>query len=342
MKAIIVLALLFNIMFGMDIINIKDMFGRDIRIKENKRIVCLGPGALRLAGYLKLQERIAGIEKLELKYDLRSPYRAAFDKKEINSLSIVSQGGPGKMPNLETLVTLGPDIIFTSFLSKEQVQLIQDKTKIPVVALSYGATYGGAKKQSKLEAVKNSLKLMGKITGKNKRAQELVEFMELQEKQLAKIRFTGKKVYIGGIGYKGAQGITSTESAYPPFELLNIKNELLKDKKGHFFINKEALLSYNPDIIFLDYLGKKIVKEELVNDKKLYGTIEAFKQKQVFWLYPYNFYNTNMENIFINSWKIASYLGLDIDLKAKEEEIYKKFLGEKGFEAMQKIKPYKI
>ncbi len=45
------------------------------------------------------------------------------------------------MPNLETLVSIKPDIIFTSILSLEQVNLIQNKTKIPVVALSYGASY---------------------------------------------------------------------------------------------------------------------------------------------------------------------------------------------------------
>ena len=123
-------------------ITIQDMFDRKVEIKDTKKIVCLGPGALRLVSYLNLQDHIVGIEKLEKKYDLKAPYRTILDKKTLQSLPVVGQGGPGKMPNLETLISLNPDIIFTSFLSKEQVELIQKKTNIPVVVLSYGATYG--------------------------------------------------------------------------------------------------------------------------------------------------------------------------------------------------------
>jgi iron complex transport system substrate-binding protein len=335
----IILAILFvNSIFAMDI---QDMFNRDVTIKNSKKIVCLGPGSLRLITYLNLQENLVGIEKVEKKYDLKAPYRAALNKKQIKSLPIVGQGGPGKMPNLETLITLKPDVIFTSFLSKEQVELIQSKTKVPVIALSYGATYGGVKKDSKLQAIKKSLKLIAKITNKIQRADELIAFMELQEKELHTLKLQNKKVYIGGIGYKGAQGITSTESHYPSFELLHLKNDILKDQKGHFFINKEALLTYNPDLIFLDFLGKKIINEELSSNNIL-KTIQAFQQNKVYWLYPYNFYNTNIENLFVNSWLIASYFDKNIDFKAKEKEIYTIFLGERGIQTFIKEKPYKL
>ncbi len=323
-------------------ITIHDMFDRKVEIKDTKKIVCLGPGALRLVSYLNLQDHIVGIEKLEKKYDLKAPYRTIFDKKTLQSLPVVGQGGPGKMPNLETLISLNPDIIFTSFLSKEQVELIQKKTNIPVVVLSYGATYGGVKQDNKLQSIKNSLKLIAKITQKQTRANELIEFINQQEKELSSLTLTNKKVYIGGIGYKGIQGITSTESSYPSFELLHLKNDILEDQKGHFFINKEALLSYNPQIIFLDYLSKKIINEELEKDKKIFNSITAFQQKQVYWLYPYNFYNTNIENVFINSWLIASYLQKDIDFQAKQKEIYKMFLGKRGFEIFEKNNPYKL
>lgn len=324
-------------------ITIQDMFDRKVEIKDTKKIVCLGPGALRLVSYLNLQDHIVGIEKLEQKYDLKAPYRTILDKKTIQSLPVVGQGGPGKMPNLETLISLKPDIIFTSFLSKEQVELIQKKTNISVVVLSYGATYGGEKQDSKLQSIKNSLNLIAKITQTQTRANELIEFINQQEKELSSLTLTNKKVYIGGIGYKGIQGITSTESNYPSFELLHLKNDiLLKEQKGHFFINKEALLSYNPQIIFLDYLSKKIINEELEKDKRVFNSITAFQQKQVYWLYPYNFYNTNIENLFINSWLIASYFQKDIDFRAKQKEIYKMFLGERGFEIFEKYNPYNL
>jgi len=323
-------------------ITIQDMFDRKVEIKDTKKIVCLGPGALRLVSYLNLHENIVGIEKLEKKYDLKAPYRAIFNKATIKSLPVVGQGGPGKMPNLETLISLNPDVIFSSFLSKDQVELIQKKTKIPVIALSYGATYGGVKKDSKIQAIKKSLKLIAKITQKESRATNLIEFINRQEKELSSLTLTNKKVYIGGVGYKGAQGIISTESNYPSFELLNLKNDILKNKKGHFFINKEALITYNPQIIFLDYLSKKIINEDVKKNKNIFDSITAFKEKQVYWLYPYNFYNTNLENVLINSWLIASYFQKDINFQTKQKEIYEMFLGEKGFEVFKKDIPYKI
>ncbi len=339
MRILLAMVLSTVFLFGIDV---KDMFGRDVHIKENKKIVCLGPGALRLASYLGLQDRLVGIEKTELKFDLKAAYRATFDKKTIKALPIVGQGGPGKLPNLETLVSLQPDIIFTSFLSKEQIDLISTKTKSVVVALSYGATYGGEGDKSKLVAVKKSLKLMAKIMDKQKRAEELISFMKVQEEKLSLLKLASKKIYIGGIGYKGAQGITSTESAYPSFKLLSLDNEILQGKRGHLFINKEALLAYDPQIIFLDLLGKKIVKEEIAQNKRVFQSIDAFKNQKVFWLYPYNFYNTNIENVYINSWMISSYFGQDVKLEDIKKEVYTKFLGKKAYKTLQKSKFYKL
>lgn len=308
----------------------QDMYNRTVTINQNEKIVCLGPGSLRLLTYMQSQDALAGIEKLELLFDYKAPYRAALDQKFLKTLPIVGQGGPGKMPNLETLISLKPDIIFTSFLSKEQVELIQQKTKIPVVALSYGATYGGSKDQSKLSSIKNSLKLIGNILDKNNRAHELISFMDQEEQSLAQLLLDKNSLYIGGIGYKGAQGINSTESHYPPFELLHIKNEILKDHIGHGFINSETLLSYNPKIIFLDQLGKSIILEELKNQDAIYKNIDAFKNEKIYWLKPYNFYNTNIENVYFNSWLIASYLGVNVNINEQMQRIYSLFLGQEA------------
>lgn len=339
MKSIILLTFMISTLFG---ITVQDMFKRDVTINAYEKIVCLGPGALRLVSYLQLQDKLVGIEKIEQKYDLKSPYRAILNKKRIKNLPIIGQGGPAKMPNLETLITLKPDVIFTSFMSKEQVELIQKKTKIPVVVLSYGASYGGGKNIGKLQAIKNSLHLIAKITHKEKRFKELREFIEEQEKELKSLNLNSTKLYVGGVAYKGAQGITSTESGYPPFELLGLKNDVLQNQKGHYFINLEALLEFNPKVVFLDLLGKKLISEELTKKKNIFNSIYAFKKDQVFWLYPSNFYNANVENIFVNSWLIASYLNKDIDFKAKQKEIYKVFLGKQGFDTFVKNNPYKL
>ena len=307
----------------------KDRYDRDVNILNNKKIVCLGPGALRLLVYLNLQDNLVGIEKSELRLSKHAPYTMALDKKFIKDLPIVSQGGPGKMPNLESLIELKPDIIFTSLLSKEQVDLIQEKTKTPVIALSYGSTYGGNRKgEKKLDAIKSSLKLIAQVMNKEERYKKLLKFMQNQEKELEKYSINDTSIYIGGVAYKGLQGITSTESAYTPFELLKIKNNILKEHIGHAFINNETLLEFNPEIIFLDFVSKKIIQEEIKRDRVIFDNIKAFQNKRVYWLYPNNFYNTNIENIYLNSWQILSYFHKNIDVKRKRIEIYRAFLGQ--------------
>lgn len=331
---LILLIILFT--FSLNAATFTDMYKRDVQINNNKKILCIGPGTLRLITYMQLQNRVSGIEKNELRFSSNSPYSLALDKNFIKSLPIIGQGGPGKMPNLETLITLKPDIIFSSLLSKEQVELIQDKTKIPVIALSYGSTYGAnVKNQSKLEAVQSSLKLIGEIMDKEKRAKQLISFMKEQESELSKISINNKRVYVGAVAYKGLHGITSTESDYPAFLLLNIKNRVLKDHIGHAFINKETLLEFNPQLIFLDSISKKIVQEEIKDNSAVFNHIEAFKNKNIYWLYPSNFYNTNIENIYINSWQISSYLGNSVNMDLIKKRVYKEFLGKEIYNNVQ-------
>ncbi|WP_052502655.1 hypothetical protein [Halarcobacter anaerophilus] len=52
--------------FSLNATTFTDMYKRDIQIKDNKKIVCLGPGTLRLVTYMQLQNRLSGIEKVNL------------------------------------------------------------------------------------------------------------------------------------------------------------------------------------------------------------------------------------------------------------------------------------
>jgi len=300
----------------------KDLYNRDINIKENKKIVCIGPGALRLIKYLDLEKNLVGIEKRELSFNKNSTYAQYLNKDFIKSLPIIGQGGPSKMPNLETLINLKPDVIFATFLSKEQIDLIESKTKIPVVALSYGQTL---KNEKKLDFIKKSLELISKIMNKEERYQTLLSFMQKEENEISQFKIDDKIIYVGGVAFKGIHGITSTESNYPAFELLNIKNQLLKGYKGHAFINIETLLTFNPEVVFFDKLSKKIIEEEIQKDKTIFYHINAFKNNKVYWLNPSNFYNINVENIYINSYLIASKFGHKINMKDIKKRVLEAF-----------------
>ena len=316
-----------------------DMLGRFVDVTSTSKLVFLGPGALRLGMYLGLEDRLIGIEKIEKDASPLSPYRTFLGKERASKLPLIGTGGPGKMPDLEALVVLKPDLIITSFVDKNMIDLIIAKTGIPVFALSYGATYGGNAKQ--LQSMKNSLLLLGKVTQTSSKAEKLVAFLNEQEKALASLKIAPKKIYIGGIGYKGVQGITSTEATYPPFEMLGLKNCVFegKDTIGHQFIDLEALLKANPEIIFLDMFGKAKVKEEYEAKKVLFNTLSAYQTGNVKEVLGYNFYSTNIENLFVIAWQIASIMGADVNVTKEANAIYNAFYGEKGEALLHKL-PY--
>jgi iron complex transport system substrate-binding protein len=302
--------------------------------KDIQKIVAIGPGALRLLVYMNLEDKLVGIEQIEQKSIDFSEYRTALGEQKINSLPLIGAGGPGKLPNLEMLLSLNPDIIVASFIGANQLKTISQKTNIPIISLSYGQEYGGEEK--KLEAIKKSLTLLGKVFDKEKRAQELIAFMTSQEKELKQYSIKEANLYIGGMGFKGSHGITSTEKNYPSFELLEIQNPLTKDApSNHMFIQEESLILQNPQMIFLDMYGKKTIKEEINSKPSLFASLDAYRNQKIYWLLAYNFYNTNVANVYINSWIILQKLGYDIDIESKMNEIYSVFYKENVAKLMQ-------
>lgn len=319
-----------------------DMLGRHVEVKSASKLVFLGPGALRLGVYLGLEERLVGIEKTENDASPLSPYRTFLGKEKIAKLPLVGPGGPGKMPDLEALIVLKPDLIITSFVDQNQIDLIASKTTIPILAVSYGASYGGSS-QKNLEEIKASLLLLGEVTQTKARAQKLTAFMQNEEKGLSALKLSPKTLYVGGIGYKGAQGMTSTEANYPPFELLGLKNSVFAntDAKGHQFIELEALLKADPEIIFVDLFGKAKVEEEYAEKKPLFESLQAYQKGNIKEVIGYNYYSTNIENLFVIAWQVAHALGAPVDINSKAKEIFTAFYGEKADALLTKL-PYHL
>lgn len=317
-----------------------DMLGKTVEIGSTQRLVFIGPGALRLGVYLGLHARLVGIEKAENDPSPLSPYRTFLGKEFIARLPVIGSGGPGKMPDLELLMRVKPDLIIASFVDAQQYDLIRSKTGVPILNVSYGASYGGTSKKN-LDDIKRSLLLLGEVCGKQERAGTLVKTIEAYEKRLENIVKSDKKLYVGGIGYKGTQGIVSTEAHYPPFELLGLKNSVFEGKnaQGHHFIEWEALVHANPDIIFIDLFSKNKVAQEMAQKKEIFGSLKAYQEKHIYDVLGFNNYSTNVENLLIISFQIASILGANVDVDAEAVAIFKAFYGQEGDALLAKL-PY--
>ena len=324
-------------------IKIVDAIGREVEVpKEVNKIICSGPGCLRLIIYLNATDKVVGIEGFEKKKGTGRPYIIAHP--ELLDLPVIGNGGPaeiGKGPNLEQVLKVQPDVIFITYVTKEKADEIQQKTGIPVVVLSYGklATFDN-------EDIFNSLRIAGKILGKEDRAEDVIKFIKDCENDLKNrtkdIPDEGKPtVYVGGIGFKGTHGIDSTQCKYPPFEAVNAKNvadEL--GKEGHVFVNKEQILKWNPDVIFIDEAGLKLVIEDYNKNREFYNSLKAFKNGNVYGLLPYNFYTTNIGTALADAYYIGKVLYperfTDINPEEKADEIYTFLVGKPVYEEMKK------
>jgi len=314
-------------------ITIKDMAGRSVVIPDKvDRIVALS-STLRFVVYLKGIDKVVGIEAAEKKEVLNAgrPYLAALRGKA-DKIPVIGEGGAGRLPDFEKLISVAPQVIFTASTDPAHADIIQQKTNIPVVAVSYG---GVGLLES--DEVISSLNLMGRILKTENRANQIKDFINKTLKDLQ--RRTDKipqnkkpSVYVGGVSYRGAHGITSTQAFYPPLQwvnALNVANTL--NKQGSIFIDREKLLVWDPDIIFIDINGFSLVGDDYKKEPMFYKKLKAVKNNRVYSTLPYNNYFTNLEIALSNAYFMGKVLYpdkfSDIDPAKKANEIISFFTG---------------
>ncbi len=320
-------------------IQVTDLSGRTVEFSAPaKKVVAIGPGALRLVCYVTA-DKVIGIEELEKNSPTGRPYYMA-NSSALAELPSIGQGGPETQPDAEQLVKIKPDVIFSCLTDKAQSDELQAKTGIPVVVLDYGTLSTFSKE------VYDSLKVIGKVTGEEKRAQEVVDYLEECKKDLndrtKDIAENDKpSVYIGGLSMKGAHGIESTSGKYPPFEAISAKNVVDETgQSGSVTIDREKLISWDPDILIIDSGGYQLVMDDYKKNPTYYKSLSAVKKGQVYSLISYNWYWTNIETAVADSYYAGKVIYpdkfKDIDPVKKADEIYKFMVGKELYDEMAK------
>ncbi|WP_459201042.1 iron ABC transporter substrate-binding protein [Methanococcus sp. CF] len=330
-------------------VEIVDMAGRTVEVPETiEKIVCSGPGALRLVTYLQAVDMVAGVESCEQaditntgqQYAMAKPYTIANVDYFKTLPAIGTQFVDGL--NCENIVNVNPDVIILSMSTAAVADDIQTKTGIPVVVLNYDEF------ESFTDAdLVDPLMFLGKVLNKEKRAQEVVDFFADAENDITnRIKDVSDSekptVYMGGLNAaKGSHGIESTSSAFAPFNVLKAKNvaSALEEKK-QLFINKEQLLEWNPDIIFIDIAGYPLIKEDYEKNPEYYNSFNAFENGDIYLTYRYKSYMVDYGTVLANTYYIGTVLYpeqfSDIDPEAKADEIYEFLVGKAVYEDMSK------
>ena len=326
---------------GAQTITVKDMAGRMVTVPfDPERIVCIGPGTLRLIVYLEAETKVVGVEDMEKLNPEGRPYWLAHP--ELAKLPRCGPGGPGginKKPDLEAVLSVRPQVLFITYMDAALADEVQQTLNIPVVVLSYGelATFD--------ESVYTALKIAGKVLNREKRADAVVAYIESLKKDLRErtMEISEKpSVYVGGIGYRGAYGIESTEKSFIPFSWIDADNvaERVKSSVGsHVFMDKEILLKLNPDIIFIDSAGLPLLKEDYKKKPKFYHALTAFSKRRVYTLLPFNWYVTNIGTALADAYAIGKIIYqdrfMDIDPEKKADEIYTFLVGRPVYQGLK-------
>lgn len=309
---------------------VRDMLDRTVIIPKNaERVIGLRAGALRMLTYLDAVNLVAGIEEPERRSD--RPYLTAFP--ELRELPTV---GPQMGGDHELLVAAGPDLIFLTFTSRGQADELQSRTGIPVIAIEYGDF------SENRETFFSSLRLMAEIIGKTGRADALIAGIRASIAEL-EVRTSGipdeerPRVYVGGVSYRGARGITSTEPYYPPFRFVQAYNvasgihqRLINPIQGTY-IDMEQLIMWDPDVLFVDLFSLNTAGPDIRTGTPLARSLTAVRSGEIHGVLPYNNYAANYEAILANAWYTGTvlypYRFGDIALSEKADQIFHMFFG---------------
>ena len=321
---------------------VTDMLGRQVTLPASaKKVIAIGPGALRLYVYAGNLDYVVGVEQMETGDKvLGKPYMLA--NPELSELPIIGQGGPNNAPDPEKILNVKPDVIFSTYATDASAaDELQKKTGIPVVVINYGgfgvtSIFG--------ENIKDSLTLIGRVTGDVTKAEDAYSFIHSAQQDLENrtkdIADDDKpSVYVGGLGSRGAHGIESTQGQYALLDVIHAQNVVdVTGESGSVMVDKEALLEWNPDYIFIDQGGFASVLEDYQKNPTFYESLSAVENGNVYSQLPYNYYSTNIDTAIADAYFLGKIIYPDafedIDPAQKADEIYEGLLGEAVYEKM--------
>ena len=306
---------------------ITDGAGRQVQLPEKvQSIVCVGVGALRYSCYMGAADLVVGVEDYETKTDFMRLYNYVnFD--QFKDLPVIGTNG---QPYAEEIISLAPDVIVMSKYASVDADDLQAKTGTPVVVIPGSDT-------TLDDDAYETIRILGQLYGKEDRAKELTDYLKGIQKDLDErtkdIPADEKPtVYVGGVSFKGHHGFEGTEAGYGPFALIGAKN--LADttgQSGAFNIDLEQVLSWDPDIIFVDFNGMDFINEDYARNPEYYNALAAVQAEKVYSQISFRSFASNLETALADAYYAACVMYpeafQDVDPIAKAGEIFEMLLG---------------
>jgi iron complex transport system substrate-binding protein len=254
--------------------------------------------------------------------------------------------GPQFGGDPELIAAAKPDVVFVTDYSQTSADSLQSQLGIPVISL----TYGDIATSDQRQILYQSFDIIGKVLHKEARATSLENYIDGIVKDLntrtASIADSAKPtVYIAGLSNRGAHGFTSTSAYYAPFTLTNSKNvvtiEIAKNSTSVVTLDLEVLPSLNPQIIFTDYAGMTLIKQDVQAHPEIFNQLTAVTSGKTYGVLNYNSYTTNFEIALSDAYYVGSVLYpsqfSDVNAVQKADEIYTFMVGAPVYSQMSSL-----
>ncbi len=257
-------------------LTVEDMAGRKVILNAKpQRVVALAPS------HLGLIEAVGGT----------IVGRATSKVGTIpESMKAVPEVGMVYSINMESLVGLKPDLVLASRNQHEKFIPLMESNKIPAIEIEIKT----------FDDVKKTLGLLGDVYGTQDKATAQIAALDKAIAEVtAKVPKEKKNIVImhataSSVTVEGSKSIAGCVSDILGFR--NVAAEALKGKSEKTPYSMEALISQNPDVIFVTSMGKEDEVENRLRkdfkDNAAWNSLNAVKNNQVFVL-PENLFLIN-------------------------------------------------
>jgi len=271
-------------------------------------------------------DKLVGVSAYIDKYADKMVCVAAYPK--LKELPFVGYKG---QENYELMVSLKPDVIFTSSTYADETQ---ETTGIPVVSISTPSYY----EAGSFEAYR----LVGKIIGTGERVEELTSYTNEKFDEVTEVTSQipeSEKPRVYFCHAHRAKDITRAVVKYDPLDMaggINVAEELWQGSGSTVVdVSKEQVIKWNPDIILLHGFGKTHTAfsiESVLADPDL-QTVNAVKNRNI--NYTKGWYigwdpATGVAETFYMAKLFHPEKFKDLDVEKEGNEILKRFYGADG------------
>lgn len=180
--------------------------------------------------------------------------------------------GSDFVPNVETILSLKPDVVLQWADQGEEILAPLEKAGLKVVGLTYGTQ----------EDLETWVTLFGKLMGQDQRAQEILDWMHREDAAVRQLAAGGQSPAVLYLNRAGDGFSTCNGSTYFNhwIELAGGVNPAKSQKAAAPQVSTEQLLSWDPEVILLGGFDS-LTPADIYRDAKL-ASLRAVKNKRVY------------------------------------------------------------